>query len=109
MMKDPLRYFIDEGFGCIFAYRVGENDYAGEIIFNRLNTNFAPSYLSYDNKRIVYFGRKNPDKKYVVDREFFEEYAVIFDDKDDAVDAVMKYVEECDEVAKFVAESKHLA
>lgn len=108
-MKDPLRYFIDEGFGCVFAYRVGEDDYAGEIIFNKLNTDFAPSYLNYDGKKIVYFGSKNRDKKYVVDREFFEKYAVIFDNRDDAVDAVMKYAAECDELVKFVAESNHLA
>ena len=108
-MKDPLRYFIDEGFGCIFAYRVGENDYAGEIIFNKLNTDFIPSFSTFEGKKIVYFGDINPEKYYVVDHEFFEKYAVIFDNRDDAVDGVMKYAAECDEVIKFVAESKHLA
>jgi hypothetical protein len=108
-MKDPLRYFIDEGFGCIFAYRVGEDDYAGEIISNKLNKNFTPSISNFDGKKIICFLDINPNKYYVVDREFFEKYAVIFDSRDDAVDGVMKYYTECDEVVKFMAESNHLA
>ena len=107
-MKDPLRYFIDEGFGCIFAYRVGEDDYAGEILFSKLNKGFIPTFSTFEGQRVMRFENIENDRYYIIDRDFFETYGNISDTKEEAIKRVVEYDAEWMEVIKFVAETKDL-
>ena len=108
-MKDPLRYFLDEGFGQIFVYRTADGEYSGEIVYSKLNKGFIPTFSTFQGQRVMRFENIENDRYYILDREFSEKYGNISDTKEEAVKRVMQYAAECDEVAKFVAESNHLA
>ena len=107
-MKDPLRYFLDEGFGQIFVYRTSDGDYAGEIFFSKLNKGFIPTFSTFEGQRVMGFENIENDRCYIIDREFFEKYGNISDTKEEAVKRVVEYDAEWMEVIKFVAETKDL-
>lgn len=85
-MKDPLRYFLDEGFGSIYAYRNDAGKMEGRMRWVKGYKDFSPTFKVIDNTSIISVCGKD----YVTDDEFFIKYAIEVLDENAAMGIIDK-------------------
>jgi len=85
-MKDPLRYFLDEGFGSIYAYRNDAGKLEGRMRWVKGYKDFSPTFKTVDNTSIISVCGKD----YVTDDEFLAKYAVEVLDENAALNIIDK-------------------
>jgi hypothetical protein len=85
-MKDPLRYFIDEGFGHIFYWRADDGRYNGTI---RWATGFkyVPVHHIVDGQSVIDLA----NVRYPVCDKFFLEYGSLTPSSAKAQELVEEY------------------
>jgi hypothetical protein len=77
-MKDPLRYFIDEGFGNIYSFRNESGRLEARIRWVNDYNNFRPSFKQkMDGTTIISIGGVD----YVTDDEFMATYSIEVEDR----------------------------
>lgn len=94
-MKDPLRYFLDEGFGSIYVFLNEHGDYEARLRFTKGYEKFAPTIKPSPEKgaSILTIGGKD----YLTNDDFMRDYGTPVESKQEAeqkIDAETKLWEE---------------
>jgi hypothetical protein len=76
-MKDPLRYFLDEGFGTIYSFRNESGRLEAVVRWVIDYNNFRPLFRKVGDATIISVGGVD----YIPDDEFMAKYTVEVNDK----------------------------
>lgn len=76
-MKDPLRYFIDEGFGNIYSFRNESGRLEARMRWTMEYKDFIPSFRTVNGTTIISIGSTD----YVTDDEFMAKYTIEVDNR----------------------------
>jgi hypothetical protein len=80
-MKDPLRYFIDEGFGNIYSFRNEDGRIEARICWSVDYKEYTPSFSINENKTTTL---TIAGASYITDDEFMMKYAVEVENANEA-------------------------
>ena len=96
-MKDPLNYFLKEGFGDIFSFPIGDGKYDARMRWASNYKEFTPSF--YRNE----FGTNilmMKGVKYAIDDEFMHKYTIPVKDEQEANDRIAEKSAEWEIICK---------
>jgi hypothetical protein len=79
-MNDPLRYFLDEGFGSIYSYQNEEGRLEARMRWVKGYKGFEPTLKNSNGTSILSIGGKDYD----TDDEFMRNYTVLTADEAEA-------------------------
>lgn len=94
-MKDPIRYFIDEGFGHIYCFRNSDGILCGQVRWNTEFKNFIPTIQS----GLIHLAGVN----YITDDLFFAKYATEVESIEQAKELINYYNNEWFNIKNEVA------
>ena len=98
-MKDPLRYFLDEGFGVMYSF-TNESGILEARISWQTNTEFVPVFKTEGTITTITIGGRS----YITTDDFMENYTISVDDRNHAEELIKERLEVFADVKKYMEE-----